>query len=61
VGGISGGMGFRDNALNDFYNSQRYQDMILEKFGIEILQHIKDMLKYKLKRKLLGDCVSSFR
>lgn len=46
---------FRDNAFNDFYNSERYQNMILEKFGEKTLQHVKDMLKHKLKRRLLGD------
>lgn len=46
---------FRDNAFNEFYSSPRYQDMVLEKFGEGTLQHIKDMSKYKLKRRLLGD------
>lgn len=46
---------FRDDAFNEFYSSQRYQNMILEKFGENTLQHINDMLKYKLKRRLLGD------
>ena len=44
---------FRDNAFNEFYNSERYQNMILEKFGEETLQHVKDMLKHKIHRKLL--------
>ena len=46
---------FRDNAFEEYCNSSRYQGMILEKFGEATLGHIKDMLKYKIKRKLLGD------
>lgn len=46
---------FRDDAFNEYHGSQRYQNMILEKFGKETLQHVKDMLKTKLKRRLLGD------
>ena len=46
---------FRDDAFNEFNNSKRYQDMILEQFGEETLQHIKYMLKHKLKRRLFAD------
>lgn len=46
---------FRDNAFNEFYSSQRYQKMIVEKFGEDTLRHIKDIIKYRLKRRLLGD------
>jgi anaerobic magnesium-protoporphyrin IX monomethyl ester cyclase len=46
---------FRDNAFNEYHSSQRYQNMILEKFGQETLLHVKDMLKHKLKRRLLGN------
>ena len=46
---------FRDKAFNEFYSSKSYQDMILKKFGEETLQHVKDMLKHRLKRQLLSD------
>ncbi|KPK41109.1 MAG: radical SAM protein [Omnitrophica WOR_2 bacterium SM23_29] len=46
---------FRDNAFKEFYTSENYQKMIYEKFGEATLQNIKEMLKYKLKRRLLGD------
>lgn len=46
---------FRDDAFNKFYSSRRYQNMIVEKFGEETLLHIKDMLRHKLRRRLLGD------
>lgn len=44
---------FRDNAFNEYHNRKEYQEMAQEKFGEETLQHINDMLKHKLKRKLL--------
>ncbi|UCF00112.1 MAG: cobalamin-dependent protein [Planctomycetota bacterium] len=46
---------FRDNAFNEYHGSERYQNMVLDKFGQETLQHIRDMLKRKLRRRLLGD------
>lgn len=46
---------FRDKAFIEFNNSQRYQNMISNKFGEETLQHIKDMCKHTLKRRLLGN------
>ncbi len=46
---------FRDDAFDEYFSSQRYQDMILDKFGIETLAHIQDMLKFKLKRRLLEE------
>jgi len=46
---------FRDNAFQEYHGSQSYQDMILGKFGEDTLQHVKDMLKSRLKRRLLGD------
>ena len=32
---------------------KKYQDMILRKFGPETLEHVKQMTKYQLKRKLV--------
>ena len=46
---------FRDDAFNNYYSSQRYQNMILEKFGLETVEHIKQMLKHKIHRKLLAE------
>ncbi len=50
---------FRDDAFNEFYSSERYQKMICEKFGEETLKHIKAMLKYRLKRRLLASPVGN--
>jgi len=44
---------FRDYAFNKFYSNERYQNMILEKFGKEVADHIKNMLNYQIRRKLL--------
>ncbi|MBU2541495.1 MAG: B12-binding domain-containing radical SAM protein [Candidatus Omnitrophica bacterium] len=46
---------FRDDAFEEYFSSKRYQDMILDKFGIQTLAHIQDMLKFKLKRRLLEE------
>ncbi|MDD3374989.1 MAG: radical SAM protein [Candidatus Omnitrophica bacterium] len=45
---------FRDDAFNAYYSNSKYLDMILEKFGQETVDHIKEMLKHKLKRDILS-------
>jgi radical SAM superfamily enzyme YgiQ (UPF0313 family) len=42
---------FRDHAFQVYFNSPRYLDMVLKKFGLETLQHIKEMASHKLVRK----------
>lgn len=44
---------FRDAAFNLYFTHPRYLDMVEKKFGAETLAHVKDMTKFKLKRKLL--------
>lgn len=44
---------FRDRAFKEYYSSQKYQDMIQEKFGQKTLEHIQEMLKFSIKRDLL--------
>lgn len=46
---------FRDRAFEEFYNSPRYQEMIRQKFGEDTVEHIREMLKRKLHRKLLEE------
>lgn len=46
---------FRDDAFNEYYIDEHYQKMIYEKFGEETLRDVKEMLKYRLKRRFLGD------
>lgn len=46
---------FRDEAWHTYFSSPSYQKLVLEKFGQEALDNIKDQCKLKLKRKILGD------
>lgn len=46
---------FRDQAFSEYYNRDEYFSMIEEKFGPQVVEHIKDMLKYKIRRSLLQD------
>ena len=46
---------FRDEAFNKYFTNPKYLTMIGKKFGRNALNHIKEMTKIKLKRKLLGD------
>lgn len=46
---------FRDEAFNEFCSLEAYRGAINEKFGAATLLEIEDMLKHKLKRRLLGD------
>ncbi|KKL56326.1 hypothetical protein LCGC14_2246540, partial [marine sediment metagenome] len=42
---------FRDRAFEDYFGDERYQQMILARFGPEALAHIRAMLEYKMVRK----------
>jgi radical SAM superfamily enzyme YgiQ (UPF0313 family) len=44
---------FRDDAFNRYFSNPRYLDMIERKFGLETLEHVRNMTRYKLHRKLL--------
>ncbi|OGT67525.1 MAG: B12-binding domain-containing radical SAM protein [Gammaproteobacteria bacterium RIFCSPLOWO2_02_FULL_42_9] len=46
---------FRDRAFNEYYKNPNYLKKIKGKFGPAVEQHIREMLKQNLKRKLLGD------
>lgn len=46
---------FRDSAFIEFYSNKEYQDHMLKTFGRNTVYEINNMLKYSLKRKLLGD------
>lgn len=50
---LTGGqvLAFRDYAFDSYYNNPRYFNMINQKFGTEIIEHIKKMTSKKLKRK----------
>lgn len=44
---------FRDDAFNTVYNDPNYLNMLENKFGTKVKQHILDLTKIKLKRKIL--------
>ncbi|MBU1121678.1 MAG: radical SAM protein [Candidatus Omnitrophota bacterium] len=46
-------LSFRDRAFNEYHGRGEYFKMIESKFGKETVSHIKKMLEYKIKRKLL--------
>jgi len=42
---------FRDHAFNDYLSNPKYLEMIRHKFGPGVEEHIKDLLKHKIRRK----------
>lgn len=46
-------LAFRDESFHAYFRGSKYQEMVLEKFGKSTLDHINEMTKIKLKRKLL--------
>lgn len=44
---------FRDNAFNEYFSSPKYLNMIKNKFGDNVKNDIEDMLKIKIKRRIL--------
>ncbi len=44
---------FRDKAFNEYYNDSNYLKMMENKFGKETVEHIKQMMSYNIKRRLL--------
>ena len=48
-------LNFRDRAFQTYFNHQPYLDMVLEKFGPDVVKHITQMSAIPLRRKLLED------
>jgi len=44
---------FRDDAFHEYFSNQKYLDMVGRKFGDETREHIEEMTKVRLRRKLL--------
>ncbi|MFC2051139.1 B12-binding domain-containing radical SAM protein [Chloroflexota bacterium] len=44
---------FRDHAFKEYFTNPGYLEMIREKFGLEVVEHIKEMTTHKISRKLL--------
>ncbi len=46
---------FRDEAFDEYYQNEDYLKFVEQRFGPKTVEHIRDMTKIKLKRKILGD------
>lgn len=46
---------FRDEAFMKYFSNPGYLAFVEKKFGNEVVQHLREMTKIKLKRKILGD------
>jgi radical SAM superfamily enzyme YgiQ (UPF0313 family) len=46
---------FRDEAFMKYFSNPGYLAFVQKKFGDEVVRHLHDVTKIKLKRKLLGD------
>jgi len=44
---------FRDKAFKEYFSNPKYIDMIREKFGEKVVEHINTMLTYNIRRKIL--------
>ncbi len=44
-------LAFRDNAFHEYFTSPGYLRLVAEKFGSKTENHIKEMVKFRLKRK----------
>lgn len=46
---------FRDQAFHTYFSSTRYLDMVAQIFGWETRDHVEDMARHRLKRKILEE------
>lgn len=46
---------FRDDAFMTYFSNPGYLAFVEKKFGPDVVQHLNDMTKIRLKRKILGD------
>ena len=46
---------FRDNAFHEYNENEKYLDMLEEKFGVDVKEHMKEITKTRLKRKILQE------
>ena len=44
---------FRDEAFHTYFTDPRYLNMVEQKFGPETVNHVRDMTRVKLQRKLV--------
>lgn len=48
---------FRDEAFEKYFTNTSYLNLVHKKFGEDVLDHVKDMTKIRLKRKLVEEAV----
>ena len=48
-------LSFRDDAFQSYFNNPKYLDIVSEKFGKKVKDHIQEMTKTKLKRDILDN------
>src|SRR5262249_5342706 len=46
---------FRDAAFERYFTSKRYLDMVTQKFGWETRNHIEQMSRHRLRRKIVEE------
>lgn len=46
---------FRDEAWTEYFTGQRYLSMVERKFGAEVLDHVRRMTQFSLRRKIVED------
>ena len=46
---------FRDDAFYAYFSNPRYLDMVTQSFGGKTREHIEDMARHRLSRKLLEE------
>ena len=44
---------FRDNAFKEYFSNPRYIEMVRQKFGSKVVEHIEEMLKHKIYRRFV--------
>ena len=42
---------FRDSAFKEYFSNPGYLEMIREKFGVKVVEHVAEMLKHEIRRK----------
>ena len=44
---------FRDNAFKEYFSNPKYINMVREKFGSKVVEHIEEMLTHEIRRKFV--------
>jgi hypothetical protein len=44
---------FRDNAFKEYFTTPEHIEMVREKFGSKVVEHIEEMLKHEIHRRFI--------